>query len=55
MVYKNGRQFGSKKDLWEAIKDVSARKQPEIIQKLTNAIDDRLVKLLKYSRKRILS
>ena len=54
-VYENGRQFGSKKDLWEAIKDVSARKQPEIIQKLTNAIDDRLVKLLKNGEKQISS
>ena len=46
-VYKNGRQFGSKKDLWETVKDVSAKIQLGIIQKFTNLIDDRLVELLK--------
>ena len=35
-VYENGRQFGSKKDLWEAIKDVYTKIQPAIIQKLIN-------------------
>ena len=54
-VYKNGRDFGSKKVHWEIIKDVSAKIQPEIIQKLTNSIDARLVKLLKNCGKRISS
>ena len=33
-VYENGRQFGNKKDLWEAIKETSAQISPEVIQKL---------------------
>ena len=38
-VYKNGRQFESTKYFWEAIKDVSAKIQPEVIQKYTNSIE----------------
>ena len=52
-VYENGRQFGSKKDLWEAIKETLAQISPEVIQKLTSSVDERLVKVLKNEGKRI--
>ena len=51
-VYENRRQFGSNKDHWEAIKDVSVKIQPKIIKKLLSLTDGKLVKLLKNGRKR---
>ena len=48
-VYENGRQFVSKKDLLEAIKETSAQISPQ----LTSSVDERLVKVLKNERKRI--
>ena len=52
-VYENGRQFVSKNDLWEAIKETSAQISPEVIKKLTSSVDETLVKVLKNEGKRI--
>ena len=53
-VYENGRQFVSKNDLWEAIKETSAQISPEVIKKLTSSVDETLVKVLKNEGKWIL-
>ena len=45
-VYEGGRQFSSKKDLWEQIQTSAAAINKDSIKQLTNSIDSRLLKVV---------
>ena len=45
-VYQGGWQYSSKDNLWDAIKRVSNSISSSVISKLTQAIDDRLVRAI---------
>ena len=45
-VYEGGRQFSSKKDLWEKIQTSAAGINKDSIKQLTNSMDCRLLKVV---------
>ena len=45
-VYEGGRQFSSKKDLWEQIQTSAAGINKDSIKQLTNSMDSRLLKVV---------
>ena len=45
-MYKDGRQFASKQQLWEAILTSCKEIQAETLQKLTSSVDARIVKVI---------
>ena len=46
-LYEGGKQYRSEADIWEAKSNICAEVSPDDIGKLTNYIDDRLVKVIK--------
>ena len=45
-VYEGGKQYKSKTDIWEAISTICGEVSPDEIGKLTNSMDDRVVKVI---------
>ena len=45
-VYRNGRQYERKEDLWQEIVRVTGKILPAEIQKLTSSMDNRLCQIL---------
>ncbi|CAI9725045.1 Hypothetical predicted protein [Octopus vulgaris] len=45
-LYEGGKQYNSKVELWDAIQSITAAVSPDQIGKLTNSMDNRLVKLI---------
>ena len=45
-IYRNGRQFNSKHDLWDAVKVVANNVSVSTIANLTSDVDNRLVRVL---------
>lgn len=46
-IYKEGKQYSSCDDLWEAIKEASSQLSPSTIKSLTDSMNKRLVKVIK--------
>lgn len=46
-IYARGRQFSSKVELWEAVKDAAASVSPSQIRKLTQSTNDRLFEVIR--------
>ncbi len=47
-VYAGGRQYSSKDDLWKAIKEPAASIPKSTIKNLTDSVNDRLFKVIKW-------
>ena len=52
-VYKDGKQFQSKKELWSGILKAAREVKSETIQNLTNSVDSRLLKILENKGARV--
>lgn len=52
-VYKDGKQYGSKKDVWAAIQKATKDIKPETVGKLTKSVDRRLLEVLQTKGKRV--
>jgi len=45
-VYRDGRQYSSKTELWEAIQTAAGSIEAGVIENVKNSVDSRLVKIL---------
>lgn len=45
-IYKENKQYSSKTDLWKAIQDSCSTIKPETVTKLTESMDNRLIKII---------
>ena len=48
-VYRSGRQYNSKRDLWAAIEEAAASIDANLIKRLTSSMDRRLLEVIKKS------
>ena len=52
-VYQGGKQYSTKSNVWDAITSVCVSISPDDIGKLTNTMDDRLVKVIERKQRYI--
>jgi len=48
-VYRSGRQYNSKRDLWAAIEEAAGSTDANLIKRLTSSMDRRLLEVIKKS------
>lgn len=52
-IYRDGKQYTSKTELWEAIQTAAGRVKPEVVENLTKSVDNRLIKVLQTKGGRV--
>ena len=52
-IYRDGKQYSSKTELWKAIQTAACSVEPKVIENLTKSVDNRLIKILQLKGGRV--